>query len=55
MDHLARLLSLDGHAFFLWAAWLPCLALLATEALLVRRRLRRARAEAAQRVMEEAA
>lgn len=55
MDDLTRLLGLDGHAFFLWAAWLPCLALLVTEALLVRRRLRRARAESTQRVLEEAA
>lgn len=52
MDHLSQLLRFEGHAVFVWGAWLPCLALLVAEALLVRARLRRARTDAAQRAME---
>jgi heme exporter protein CcmD len=53
MDSLSPLLRLDGHAVFVWGAWLPCLVLLVAEAVLVRARLRRARAEAARRAAEE--
>jgi heme exporter protein CcmD len=53
MDSLSTLLHLDGHAVFVWGAWGPSLVLLVAEALLVRARLRRARAEAAQRPEED--
>ncbi|HJV68096.1 heme exporter protein CcmD [Ideonella sp.] len=53
MDHLSQLLRLEGHAVFVWGAWLPSLVLLAAEALLVRARLRRARAQVAQRGTED--
>jgi hypothetical protein len=46
MSSLSSLLALDGHALFVWGAWLPCLVLLVAEALRVRARLRRARGRA---------
>ena len=51
MNALSSLL--EGHGLFVWGAWLPCLLLLVAEALLVRARLRRARADAARRADEE--
>ena len=55
MDLLDRLLTWECHGLFVWGAWLPCLVLLVAEALLVRRRLRRARASASGRVDEATA
>jgi heme exporter protein CcmD len=55
MNELSQWLRLDGHALFVWGAWLPCLVALGAEALLVRARLRRARAAALQRAAEDAA
>ncbi len=52
MDSISPLLRADGHAIFVWGAWLPCLLLLVVEAWQVRARLRRARAEAAERASE---
>ncbi len=52
MDNLINLLRLDGHGVFVWGAYLPCLVLLVAEALLVRARVRRARAEADLRTAE---
>ena len=46
MNSLSSLLGLDGHALFVWGAWLPCLVLLVAEALRARARVRRARAHA---------
>jgi len=54
MNELPQWLRLDGHGLFVWGAWLPCLLALVAEALLVRTRLRRARATAIQRAAEEA-
>jgi len=51
MNELSSLLQ--GHGHFVWGAWLPCLVLLVAEALLVRARLRRARADAARHLGEE--
>ena len=45
MDTLSQLLHLNGHGLFVWGAYAPTLALLVAEALLVRARLRRARAQ----------
>jgi heme exporter protein CcmD len=53
MNELSQWLRLEGHGLFVWGAWLPCLVALAAEALLVRARLRRARAAALQRAAEE--
>ena len=52
MDSLSQLLRLDGHGAFVWGAYLPSLVLLVAEALLVRARVRRARAEADLRAAE---
>ncbi|MGM9490166.1 heme exporter protein CcmD [Ideonella sp. YS5] len=52
MNDLSSLLRLDGHGLFVWGAWLPCVVLLVAEAVAVRARLRRARAEAARRIAE---
>jgi heme exporter protein CcmD len=46
MHSLEWLLSTEGHALFVWASYLPALALLAAEGLLVHARLRRARRNA---------
>ncbi|HEX5685091.1 MAG TPA: heme exporter protein CcmD [Ideonella sp.] len=46
MDALSQLLHLDGHGLFVWGAYVPTLALLVAEALLVRARLRRAKTQA---------
>jgi heme exporter protein CcmD len=54
MNDLSQWLHLDGHGLFVWGAWLPCLVAMAAEALLVRARLRRARAAALQRAEEDA-
>ena len=53
MNELSQWLRLEGHGLFVWGAGLPCLVALAAEALLVRARLRRARAAALQRAAEE--
>lgn len=52
MELLIHLWRLDGRGAFVWGAYLPCLVLLVAEALLVRARVRRARAEADARAAE---